>query len=230
MENTISNSTCYFSHLPVEILQIITGYLSFELKNLLDLYEAFPSVFPFLKCFKNIHNAGIAEYYTEVDLHKDAPTMTPQLLESIMQSDPKIINIHCSRIGFHTQFRTRAQISVYLQDEQITSSDMTQISLALQSPHNNITRILFCNNGHCLDPLFVKLFEHRHNRVHTFRFTDNKIKSQGAQALANALTHPHCKIINLELWFNRIGYNERVLLERAVETVRKSKALTLTYE
>jgi hypothetical protein len=122
LQNTMSDSTCYFSHLPVEILQIITGYLSNELEILLDLYEIYPSVFPFLKCFKDIYDAGIVEYYPEVDLHEDAPAMTPQLLESLIQSEPEIIKIHCSRfftIVFHAQFRKRTEINVYVKTKRL---------------------------------------------------------------------------------------------------------------
>jgi hypothetical protein len=245
-----SSSTCsaaasFFAKLPIEILQHIAGYLvpkkvifESEWKPLLDvmnLFEAYPSVFPFLKCFKDISDAGIARCYPSIFLYEDSTIITTELLESLIQAEPQKLSIYHKKY-FSTilfaQFRKRTEVCLWLSRVNLTSYDINQIVLALQSKNNNITYVNLFNSSIKVNDLILlaKALEHKNNRVDSLVIDCNEINFEGTKTLANALIHPNCKLSFLSLRSNWIGWDRYDILTNAVSTVRSTREFTYTYQ
>jgi hypothetical protein len=240
-----SSSTCsaaaavsFFAKLPIEILQYIAGYLvpktvtlgSEPLLDVMNLFEAYPSVFPFLKCFKDLIVTGIAESYPYISLFNTSPPMTTELLESLIQSEPEIISIFSTKhlsTALFAQFRKRTVVQLWLIRVNLTSHDMIQIALALQSKNNSITCVhLSKNNLRVIDlNLVAKALEHKNNRVEKLVINYYDFNFEVTKTLANALIHPNCKLSSLSLRSNGIGSDGKDILMNAVATVRKTREL-----
>jgi hypothetical protein len=236
--STCSASASYFSKLSVEILQQIADYLvpkkyllnSEPLLHVTNLFEAYPLVFPFLKCFKDVHDAGIVKYYPEINLSRDSPPMTTELLESLIQTEPEVLSINSKKYlstALVAQFRKRTNVGLRLVGENLTNHDMNQIVLALQSKNNNITSIDLYKISITVNDLILlaKALEHKNNRVESLNISYYEINLEITMALANALIHPNCKLRDLDLWSSVIRWDGKNMLMNAVATVRKKRKL-----
>jgi hypothetical protein len=235
--STSTAAVSFFAKLPIEILQHIAGYLVPNiyiskldpLLNVTNLFDAYPSAFPFLKCFKNLIVTDIAESYPCIRLHNSPRPMTTELLESIIQSEPQRICIY-SKKYFSTvlfaQFRKRTKVELWLGNVNLTSHDMNQILLALQSKNNNITCVYLSNNNLKVIDFFLlsKAIEHKNNRVDWLIIDNYEFNFEDTRAIANALIHPNCKLGTLFLRSNNgIGSDRKDLLMNAVATVRQKR-------
>jgi hypothetical protein len=241
--STHSATASFFAKLPIEILQHIAEYLrvrpyvnqSKHLLSVLNLLEAYPSVFPFLKCFKELSDAGMAKNYPCFFLYDRSPSMTTELLESLIQSEPQKLTIN-SKKYFSTvlfaQFRKRTKVELWLAAQDLNSHDINQIASALQFKNNNITKIDFfrCNLRQSfltIHPMLTNALQHRNNRVERLIVMDVLITFECASAIAIALLHPHCKLTNLELSDHRIWSSGNEILMNAAATIRKSRKFEL---
>jgi hypothetical protein len=242
LPHTSSSSSAVSSSvdkLPVEILQQITEHLkaaSPSLEPLLNLYDAHPSAFHFLKCFKDIHDAGIAENYPFIYLKECSPEMTPDLLDALVQSEPKIVFVYHPKhlhIVMSVQFRQKTKVKVDLYNHSLAGNThaVHQIILGLESTNDNFTYIRLYNNNLIVDDFIVlaKALEHRNNRLATLFYASNECGYKGAEALANALVHPHCKLLELKLDVDDIGLEGIALLKNAVVEVRKKREIDIIF-
>jgi hypothetical protein len=239
--STFPRAASYFSKLPIEILLQIAEYLqpyfrqNEPLLNFMNLFQVYPSVFPFLKCFKDISDAGIGGSYPDITLSNSSPPMTTELLESLIQSEPQLITMH-SKKYFSTvllaQFRKRTKVCLWLNRVNLTSHDMNQILLALQSKNNNITSVYFSKINLKVNDfiLLAKALEHKNNRVDWLVIGNYQFNFEDTWALANALIHPNCKLGTLMLRSIGIGSDRKDILMNAVATVKKTREFEYVLE
>jgi hypothetical protein len=234
IESSLS-TTSFFGKLPVETLHLIAGYLvpkpytqSNALVNVVNLFKAYPSTFPFLKCFKDLSDAGMVTFYPDINLSSHSPPMTTELLESLIQSEPQKLSILSKKYlstALFTQYRKRTKVELWLGSVSLTSDDMTQIVLALQSMNNNIIYVNLSNSRINVNDfvLLAKALEHKNNRVESLIFDFINIPFEGTKALANALVHPYCQLSYLSLHSNWLEMDGDELLMNTIATVRETR-------
>jgi hypothetical protein len=230
--NNLLGSSSYFSELPVEILLLIIHFFPFpSLTCIRNLFKAFPTVFPFLECFKNIHDAGIADHYPNISLVESSPKMTYELLDSLIQSEPNIIQINCPKYlssALFAQFHERTKVRLYFQFSKVNLKEIVQ---AIQSKNNKIYMVHLAFYYIKMKDfiLLAKALEHSHNRVNRLVVQYNAISFKGVAALSNALLHPHCKLDHLELRRNGIWSDGKELLDSTVAKVRITRDFTFNF-
>jgi hypothetical protein len=203
-----------------------------------NLYEAYPSVFFFLKCFKVIHDAGIAVGYPKYVILYDHSPKTQEFTDSVIQSEPEKIIIRCAKYIntiAHAHFRKRPNFDVQLSSETfclLHTNEVNQIIKAMQQHNNNIISLSFYNfkiNSNDFI-LLVKAMEHANNQLERLCIVYNEIDFEGCRALANVIINPSCRLNELELNHNGIRFADADLVENAVNVVRQRRRIVFYFE